>query len=606
MKNTRRSIFGLSSRELALIGFALVSMLIWRSSWIAEDGFFDLRIIKHLLAGQGLTWNIGERVLVVTSPLNLLVTALFVGITREYYWTTLFSEYIAMALFLWGWWRLCRGNGVVYLFSTVALISTLAIRDFSLCGFENPWAYAIIAWLLVCYVNRFRIYWTTTLCSLLILTRFDYALLVVPFLTAFLLRTKREWSLIYFLKIVLGFLPLIVWLVFSFIYYGFLLPNTYYSKCSVLIPVCDKLRQGIVYYISHTIIDPSLVFLLTASLIILITSKKLRWLTLGALLYLGYLLIIGGDYMFGRWLAPILVLLIGLLVIIRPRNMRLLAIISSCATLIPLIAPQWTTNIDWNTGMSDEHSFWKMYQGTMQAKRDVTDYKTRYFVPAIQPTDHYFEPAGYLGFMASDQFYISILSDPCLVRTPSRMPEDWRPGHMSRPMPANYIQAALLGKGDNLDKNLNGYYSAIWQITREPVLSKHRLTVLWDFTLGHYDHFLDDYCKPAEISAEKLEAYNTPVGDVWNKYIVFSQYGIDIKFKEQSKHKFKLWLDHNDSYHCFWYKNGKLVYRSISLPHLLPNGGMSDRHFSCPVDCDTLRLLPDYLDQYSVGQLKLD
>jgi arabinofuranosyltransferase len=73
-----------SAAVAALPVLVLVTMGYARR-WVTEDAFIDLRIVRHLLAGHGPVFNIGERVEAYTSPLwvALLAAAGFLGAPLE-------------------------------------------------------------------------------------------------------------------------------------------------------------------------------------------------------------------------------------------------------------------------------------------------------------------------------------------------------------------------------------------------------------------------------------------------------------------------------------------------------------------------------------------
>src|SRR5436309_1474371 len=59
----------------AAIPVLLVASLGYARRWVTEDAFIDLRIVRHLLAGHGPVFNVGERVEAYTSPLWVALLA---------------------------------------------------------------------------------------------------------------------------------------------------------------------------------------------------------------------------------------------------------------------------------------------------------------------------------------------------------------------------------------------------------------------------------------------------------------------------------------------------------------------------------------------------
>ena len=64
------------SLALALVPVAVFAAIGWDLRWVNEDGFIYLRVVDHLLAGDGPVFNAGERVEAYTSPAWLAVLTL--------------------------------------------------------------------------------------------------------------------------------------------------------------------------------------------------------------------------------------------------------------------------------------------------------------------------------------------------------------------------------------------------------------------------------------------------------------------------------------------------------------------------------------------------
>lgn len=57
----------------AAVPVVLLGSMGYARRWVAEDAFIDLRIVRHLLAGYGPIFNVGERVEAYTSPLWIAI-----------------------------------------------------------------------------------------------------------------------------------------------------------------------------------------------------------------------------------------------------------------------------------------------------------------------------------------------------------------------------------------------------------------------------------------------------------------------------------------------------------------------------------------------------
>src|SRR5512136_1609171 len=72
---------------VAAIGLFVVIVL--RTAWISDDAYITFRTIENFLAGDGLRWNVAERVQVYTHPLWLFLLSGLCAVTREPYLTTI-------------------------------------------------------------------------------------------------------------------------------------------------------------------------------------------------------------------------------------------------------------------------------------------------------------------------------------------------------------------------------------------------------------------------------------------------------------------------------------------------------------------------------------
>ncbi|MDI7268685.1 MAG: hypothetical protein QME96_11895, partial [Myxococcota bacterium] len=70
----------------ALAPIVIFAVAAWERRWMNEDGFINLRVVRNLLDGHGPVFNLGERVEAGTSPLWILLLALFgaLGARLEY------------------------------------------------------------------------------------------------------------------------------------------------------------------------------------------------------------------------------------------------------------------------------------------------------------------------------------------------------------------------------------------------------------------------------------------------------------------------------------------------------------------------------------------
>jgi arabinofuranosyltransferase len=118
------------------------------------------------------------------------------------------------------------------------------------------------------------------------------------------------------MEIALGFLPLLGWVLFSLFYYGFPLPNSAYAKINIYVPASDLYRQGIYYFQDLIWRDPLSSLTILAGLVIgfLERNRKGIAVTTGVILYLLYIVRIGGDFMSCRFFTTPLIVAVVLLI----------------------------------------------------------------------------------------------------------------------------------------------------------------------------------------------------------------------------------------------------------------------------------------------------
>jgi len=225
-------------RSVVQYGLLIVFLiLLLRTAWVSDDAYITLRTISNFARGQGLTWNVGERVQSYTHPLWLLTLGLGVFFTKEFHLTTIFISVAVSALaFLLLTARLSR-PGLPILLAGVILVHSRAFIDYSTSGLENP----LSNLLLVLFSIRLFGYQGSTrglfllgfLASLAFLTRPDNVLVFYPALAAAFVHDR---SRKHFRMLLLSQLPAIAWEAFSLLYYGLAVPNTALAKLNVGIP----------------------------------------------------------------------------------------------------------------------------------------------------------------------------------------------------------------------------------------------------------------------------------------------------------------------------------------------------------------------------------
>ncbi len=501
-----KSYFLIYLRALLLIGLG-ISLFCF--SWICDDAFISFRVLDNFHTGYGLRFNILERVEVFTHPLWLLFLMCLSKISGEYYFTSLLSSLIicAFTIYLLAF-RLARGvqNSLVIL---IFLLFSFAFLEFSSSGLENPLSHLLIVsfYLVLNSQSKQRLFWLSFCSALLWLCRLDYILLTGPCL-AFQLLTQRKNRL---RVVIAGMLPLLAWKIFALIYYGFLFPNTAYAKLGSDIPQFEILTRGMQYLANAFLYDPVTlcVCMVTPVLTLIHGNSLLRQIACGIVLYLIYIIWIGGDFMSGRFLsAPFvmsLCILSGLSLrrhIVLPGILTLLIpalILYPARSKYPdvqhstLLSAQPDLN-GWQHGIFNERFFYAATSALLKNIQSPELFKTDEFYQLGVELRHSNTPAvisgslGFLGFAAGPQVHIvdmHALADPFLARLPVDSSLPWRPGHLPRKVPENYL-SAVFDWQTLIDPEERNLLRAIQLVSRAELFSSERWREILRLQTGYY------------------------------------------------------------------------------------------------------------------------
>jgi arabinofuranosyltransferase len=328
----------------------------------------------------------------------------------------------------------------------------------------------------------------------------------------------------------LGLAPLAAWHLFSLVYYGFLVPNTAYAKLSTGIPGGALAAQGLVYLGESLRFDPlTLATVALGAGAALVSGARERWLALGAVLYLGYVVKIGGDFMSGRFLTPSFALTLALLVraLARlPEGARLALAPAALAAGFLAAYPSLTSGADYGAergndfkdlraaadaiigedGISDERAWHFALTGMVNVRREAGQ-----FVLPLEGHPKYLEVerlkrggervlvTGAIGlrgyFLGPDVHFIdqNALSDPLLARLSVADPDDWRISHFRRPIPCGYTESVSEDANRLRNPGLARVYEALRLVTRGALFDGARWREIWRLNTGFYAAELAGY-----------------------------------------------------------------------------------------------------------------
>lgn len=533
-----------STRSIALALATLVlSAIAVRLAWLGDDAYITLRSVENLVVGNGLRWNTADRVSINTHPLWMLSLAAARWCTGEIYFAaiglSLLVSTVATVLLLR---RATTGAALAAI--VVVLASTRAFGEYATSGLETPLTYLMLT-LMVGTVQRTdlaprqRFCRAVLLCALTSCTRLDLGLLCAPAV----LSTLRGVGLVASVRIgLLASLPLLAWLGFAFVYFGFPFPVVASAKAfGGGIPAIEFVQQGLHYLRFAATDDPVLVATVVAGLGIGLAQAHTRWLAFGALLYLGYVVKVGGDFMAGRFCLPPFVVAIAVLAPwLSQRTARSAAAVALVALAllgwrgVPawLRAPAADTppsgaEIEAQHGIVDERRMHYATLGLLAPTRQPPRFGAmeELAFPAGRTTPWFLlnGSVGAAGYQLGARGHMidPILCDPLLARLPAIQPERWRIGHILRRVPEGYYESLATGENRIHHPGLRAYWDALRTLTRAPVFDGERLAVLVRMARGEFDAgflaFVDsDYRKPPRL-ALPMSALPAPVplGAYW-------------------------------------------------------------------------------------------
>jgi arabinofuranosyltransferase len=541
---------------LGLVLLLYVLMIVYKA-WVCDDAYITFRTIDNFTHGLGPVYNPGERVQAYTHPLWMLCVSAFYLLTGEFFYTvfalTALLSVGAVIIVSRGLAASVQGATL----GVAVLASSRAFTDYATSGLENALTHVLLALLLLIYcgepMGTRRLAILAFLGSLCLLSRLDLALLLLPPLAFATGIARRR-----LLAVLVGFTPLLAWEFFSLLYYGSFVPNTAYAKLNTGIGQGELALQGLAYLWNSLRWDPvTLVAIALGSMIPVIrANRRDAALSVGVVLYLLYIVRIGGDFMSGRFLtAPLLVSVIllsrlqwragfawptGVIAV-------LLVTASSCWTLIQdRRAGEWPAMVD-KSGIADErlahrdttvrgafrHSGWppparveraKTIRAALPLDPGVAVLKE---LGIMSPGDSWPPPSpeqdngvpyrkvaakgsiGFLGFYLGPEVHVVdlyALADPLLARLPAMRPDPtlartlpqlaekgWRVGHYLRQLPDGYLESLATGRQCIRDPDLARYYEELRLIVSGPLLDPGRLRAIWRLNNGAYDPVLRQY-----------------------------------------------------------------------------------------------------------------
>ena len=475
----------------ALVGWAFV-----RTAAVTEVAFITFRVIDNALNGYGLVWNVGERVQPFTHPLWALLLLIFSALGGDIFHTSLVLSLLltlgCVALIV----RHSQGAWTA-LWAVLALLFSEAFIEYSGAALENALAHALIAGLVVAWrmypPELTRRAWIAALCGgMLVITRHDFAVLVAPAMLVLFSRAQGRARLG---VLAAGALPLILWSVFSLVYYGTIWPNSAYAKLNNGMSLAESLAASEVYFRDVITFDAvtALAIVVAATRALLQGKWQMRSLALGLVLYLAYLGTAGGDYMGGRLFSAPLVMAVAMLAL----NVRLRwwwnAPLWIAVTVVLGLQRGWLVrdvHPHAEVRKLSQHAWMYPFTGWQSAQRVANFRNLPWAGQGLKAKAEKHAvvakcAVGLYGFEAGPSVFIVdplAITDGFLSRLPSKKPA--YPGHYERAFPAGYLETVTTGKNQLGDPALNSLYDQTQLLSRAPLLDAARWQAIWTLNTG--------------------------------------------------------------------------------------------------------------------------
>jgi len=476
------------------------------TAWLCDDAFITFRTVDNFIHGYGMRWNSTERVQSFTHPLWFLLISGLYRITGELFFSPLALSIGISGLSAYLLATLVGRSTIGAAIGLLLLLGSRAAIQYSTSGLENPLSHLLLVvlfWAALCAPSARCLPATAASAALLLLNRLDLLFLIAPLflITCWQSRSRRTLT-----TLVLCALPLLAWYLFAWIYFGTPFPNTAYAKLQTGVPRADLVQQGLLYL--RNSISTDLVTLPTIALgmgLGALMQRRAQALSLGIVLMLMYVVWIGGDFMSGRFLTPVFMIALCLVVqFVEQRcqggaSQRKFLVTAASAVMAAILLhlagigdPE--THYDkrlavrcidrW--GIADEwgcfqpwSSPWRMYKHSIRP--DNLWAQAGVQAKALAETPLVWPYIGYFGFFAGANVHIVDpfgLADALLARLPRSNAFPFRPGHVRRAIPAGYLETLKSGKNQIEDPEIAKLYETVYLLTRAPLFDADRLRAL--------------------------------------------------------------------------------------------------------------------------------
>lgn len=514
------------------------------SAWLSDDSFITLRHVLNFINGYGPTFNVDERVQGYTHPVWFLIISFFSLFCNYIYATYLISfacSICVIAFLIRETTKVSSSSILKPLVYILIICSSKAFIDFSTSGLENPLSHVLIIIFFIQYFSYISnkdkklIYSMALSTALLYLNRMDLILIVAPAIVHILklLVKIRAYKLCVVFTSIIG-CPVLAWHLFSLIYYGFLFPNTAYAKLATGIEWHSYLNQGLYYFYYTALNDPITILTIIMSIVTILNRKDNIVPVIGIVIYLLYVLKIGGDFMAGRFFSSVFVL--SLYLIIRTDYK-----LTKTLTKTVFICFLGLLIFNSKENFTYDYKYENQYEGIENFSHGICNERAWYFnslgFRQLINSNMYYEKLveaydnwiveskpleirvtksiGVYSIVKGPQLHvidIFALVDPLLSKLPVIDINNYRIGHFERIIPYGYISSLLLDKNVIADSHLRAYYNRLYSVVRGDLFSSERLNNILFLNFNIIPKHFDD---TVAVSADNF-SNKIPEGSLWN------------------------------------------------------------------------------------------
>lgn len=543
-------------RWLVALGATAYFATLLKCAWLSDDYFITLRLVEQVFAGNGIRFNLYERSFLSTSVAYFFVLLPLRAITSDPFVLHAIIALTCNAALLWLLWVLAGRDVRAWLLALGLLFASKAHFDYSWFGQENPIGHVLVAAIVLNWLRMYpglrhgptldRLHWRwfVALVAVAPLYRHDFAVLVWP-LAAWALWDNRVQLGVGGLTRSIGWMlaPLFLWTLFALIYFGFPLPASAYAKLpgdSGLPGFAFRLLSALDYYRFSIHKDTVMMAVLLGSQLLWSGSAPARAIAVAMALALLYVVLVGADYMGGRFFTVPYALVVALLAgtchcwsaTLRRRlestRWRWLRGVSIAGLAVwiglwphsPLTGPVLyadtvVDHVTYPTKIANERAawhpktrigvWWRSVRTGTTYPDDLTTRLGLLLREADETTIHLCN-LGLTPYMARlDQNFLDIwgLGDSFMARLPV-----WqrRPGHHIRARPAGLAESLASGSPAFADAGLNRYVHSLRIVTGgEPLLSMNRIKEIIRVNLGFYDDLLQGALDSTESAATSAD-----------------------------------------------------------------------------------------------------